>query len=179
MVSHAINCKPRAAGTCVVVRFACSPASRGTIAANSRRRRGTGVASTRFVGWHSSSPSPRWRRLGTGVQRPRIRFCRQGSRRLHPGSVATSRKSGTANAKTFGMLDLWLREAHPVHLPVSNLVLVPLKLLFGILNAYRSPNSHRRLEPHKPNDAHKGRTNPMHLSPRRCFTCYGDIAFEG
>jgi hypothetical protein len=49
-----------------------------------------------------------------------------------------------------------------VHLPVSNLVLVPLKLSFGILNPYRSPNSHRGLEPHKPNDAKEGRTIPCY-----------------
>ncbi len=66
--------------------------------ANPRRRRGEGVASSRCVGWRSSSPSLCWLRRGTEVRRLHIRSCHRRSRRLHQESVAALERLGNCES---------------------------------------------------------------------------------
>ena len=63
VVSFQAKSKPRAVGTHAGVLFVCWLASNGTIVANPRRPRGEAVASSRCVGWRSSTPSPCWQRI--------------------------------------------------------------------------------------------------------------------
>ena len=63
--------------------------------ANPRRRRVAAVASFRSVGSSSSNPSPCWRPLDTGAQRPHTRSCRRRSQTLRRGSVAAPGRSGS------------------------------------------------------------------------------------
>ena len=63
--------------------------------ANPKRLRGGAVASFRYVGSSSSSPSPRWRPHGTLEPRPPIRSCRRRSQTLRRGSVEAQGISGS------------------------------------------------------------------------------------
>jgi hypothetical protein len=116
VVSCQAKSKPRAAGTRAAVPFACWPASNDIIAASPRRRRGAEVASFRSVGWRSSNPSPCWLPLDTAVPRPHSRSCSRRSQKLRRGSVEART---TANPSAFVVLDLRLRDTHPVQLPID------------------------------------------------------------
>ena len=119
MASCQARSRPRAAGTRVVVPFACWHAPLvalqcGTIVANPRRRRVARVASFRCVGSSSSSPSPCWRQLGT--REPRESECRRKPPRLKFSSVSTFSTSSSSFPWTI------IREAALGDEPMSTLL---------------------------------------------------------
>ena len=83
------------------------------------RDSGAAVASFRCVGSSSSNPSPCWLLQGTGSRDYILAFVTEDLEGFVEDRSQLGKDWATANATTFVVLDLRLRDAHPIHFPID------------------------------------------------------------